>query len=291
MDLEKINTACLICGSGNLKELPEYDKANLIKCRNCDFVFCKKKPSNEDLKTNYDNYPRSNDISPITITRYNELLDKYDKYRKTNNILDVGCGDGHFLKVAKEKGWNVYGTEFTDKAVEVCLMKGINIKKGVLNILNYENIQFDIVTSFEVIEHINNPVEEINKFSKLLRKGGLLYITTPNFNSVSRYILKQKWNIIEYPEHLCYYTKKTLTKVVVENGFSKLNFETTGFSFSRFQNSMDIKTPQANTINKDNLLRQKTETKLLYKIAKKSINFILTIFSKGDAIKATFVNN
>ncbi len=229
-------------------------------------------------------------ISPITIKRYNELLDTFEKYRLTNNILDVGCGDGHFLEVAKQRGWNIYGTEFTDKAIELCLKKGINIKKGILNRTDFKELTFDIITSFEVIEHINNPMEELNKFNILLRKNGLLYITTPNFNSLSRYYLKQNWNVIEYPEHLCYYTKKTLVKLAELNSFSELAFYTTGFSFSRFQNSMSDKKTN-NTVNKDDVIRIKSETNWHYKLVKKLTNYILTIFKKGDSIKVYFLKN
>ncbi len=74
----------------------------------------------------------------------------------------------------------------TDKAVSICKGKGINIYHGQLNKNNYKEGFFDIVTSFEVLEHLNNPQEEIKKFNNILRKGGMLYLTTPNFNSFSR---------------------------------------------------------------------------------------------------------
>ena len=92
------------------------------------------------------------------------------------------------------------------------------MNEGILNPINY-NFKFDIITSFEVVEHINNPKEEINNYNQILRKGGLFYCTTPNFNSLSRRILKAKWNTICYPEHLSYYTIKTLTKLLKDTNF------------------------------------------------------------------------
>ena len=80
---------------------------------------------------------------------------------------------------------------------------------------------FDVIVSSETIEHINNPRQEISNIHQLLRKGGLLYVTTPNFNSYVRRFTKAQYDIIKYPEHLSYYTKKTLNKLLKQTGFKK----------------------------------------------------------------------
>ena len=176
----------------------------------CKFFFSKRIPSSDELQKNYETYGRNDYLSPITIKRYNELLDYFKRYRRNNRILDVGCGIGYFLEIAKKRGWDVYGSEYTEEAVETCTKKGILMNLGALKASDYESNFFDIITSFEVIEHINNPVSEIKTIHQILRPGSLVYLTTPNFNSLSRYILKDKWDIIRYPEHLCYYTPSTL---------------------------------------------------------------------------------
>ncbi|MBA3900874.1 MAG: methyltransferase domain-containing protein, partial [Bacteroidetes bacterium] len=144
---------CIVCSSSNLKHLSQYNKDYLNLCTSCKFVFSIKKPTDEELEKCYQKYSRSNQISPITIRRYNELLDTLEKYRKSNNIIDVGSGDGYFLLEAKKRGWNVYGTEFEARAIENCVEKGIKMEKGVLNPENYDNEFFDVITSFEVVEH------------------------------------------------------------------------------------------------------------------------------------------
>ena len=161
---------CLICSSKRLKDLEKFKKDYLCQCFSCGFVFCKPIPTEEELTTHYEGYGRNDYLSPVTIKRYNELLDSFETYRKTNNILDVGCGIGYFLVEAKKRGWEAYGTEFTDEAIRINASKSINMKKGQLNPSLYESESFDIITSFEVLEHINNPQEEIKRFSQLLRK-------------------------------------------------------------------------------------------------------------------------
>jgi 2-polyprenyl-3-methyl-5-hydroxy-6-metoxy-1,4-benzoquinol methylase len=280
---------CLICNSEKLEELKGYEKFHLCQCKKCNFVFAKKIPTLQELEEHYDGYGRNDYLSPITIKRYNQILDKFEEYRETGNLLDVGCGIGLFLEVAKKRGWNVYGTEYTDEAIRICKSKGIQMKKGKLNPADFEGIEFDILTSIEVLEHINNPIEELNNFNKLLRTNGIVYATTPNFNSLLRYKLKQAYNVICYPEHLGYYTPKTITNVFKKCGFSKVKIETTGISITRLKTSQK-KSTQAfvSKESDDEVLRNKMENNKLLGLAKKIINTSLTIAGKGDSLKVTF---
>ncbi len=281
---------CLICNNPELTKLIRYSNAYLVKCSSCGFVFCSKIPAEQELLAHYNTYPRNEKISAITLKRYSELLEFFETYRENGNILDVGCGNGHFLTEAKNKGWNVYGTEYTDTAIDICKKKAINMFQGKLNPADFGGIKFDVICSIEVLEHINNPIEEISNFNYLLRKGGLVYLTTPNFNSLSRLILKEKWSIIEYPEHLCYYTSSTLARLFRQTGFNKVFIKTTGISMNRFTQRSNNE--WMNTIiNNDESLREKTESKKLFALAKKIINSILTLSGKGDTLKGAFIKN
>lgn len=278
---------CLLCGSARLTSLSGYEQHYLVKCTACDFIFCKRKPTMDELNTHYALYPRARGISEITLKRYNELLDKFEPYRKTNNLLDVGCGDGFFLIEARKRNWKVFGTEFSSKAIDVCLQKGIQMTNSPLNPQHYHPESFDVITSFEVIEHINTPQTELQSFYSLLRKGGLLYITTPNFNSLSRIILKSKWNVIEYPEHLSYYTVQTLCALGHKYRFKRLTVKTTGISINRFR--VIISNPQNSEMgDSDEEMRQKAEEKIIFSLLKRIINAMLNATRKGDAMKVLF---
>lgn len=297
------HTKCIICGSSALMRMPRYASSYLVQCSNCRLVFTERIPTTSELVAHYNTYSRDDYLSPITVKRYHEILDFLEAYRQTNKLIDVGCGIGHFLVVAKERGWEVYGTEFTDDAIAICTAKGIRMQQGPLDPSLYEDGEFDVVVSFEVIEHINNPVEEIAHFNRLLRPGGAVYITTPNFNSLSRHWLKEKWSVIEYPEHLSYYTPSTLNKIMKALGFSKKWIKTTGLSLTRFQSSINRpaghKDVPANTNvratarlvgsdTSDEQLRQKLERSSILKAAKTILNFLLSFTRKGDSMKGLF---
>ena len=281
---------CLVCSSKVLLDLHDYMDHHLSQCKKCGFVFAKKIPSDKELEEHYKGYGRNDYLSPITIKRYNELLNTFEEFRKTNKILDVGCGIGYFLEVAKERGWDVYGTEYTDEAIEICEKKGITMHKGILKSENYVEESFDIITSFEVIEHINNPIPELTNFHKLLRKGGLVYLTTPNFNSILRYRLKSDYNVICYPEHLSYYTPKTLKNAFLNTGFQMKKIETTGFSLTRLKTSKGSSNEAfISKSSTDEKIRGTIEANKMLQVIKKLINKLLSIIGKGDSLKGYFI--
>lgn len=283
-------TYCPLCGNTAPRQLKDWERAHLSQCPACKFTFARLIPSQDDLIRHYQKYGRNDFLSSITIKRYHELLDLFEPYKKTGRLLDVGCGIGYFLIEAKKRGWNVYGTEFTPEAIEICRSKGIHMYEGVLNSANYEPESFDIITSFEVIEHINTPHAEITNFSSVLRTGGLVYLTTPNFNSLSRLLAGKKWNIVSYPEHLSYYTPHTLSFLFRKHGFKKLCLRTTGISISRIKISRKIKTNKPVSKNSDDeKIRQLAEHKWYMHFLKTSINYMLTLIGKGDTIKGIFI--
>lgn len=252
----------------------------------------KQVPSKQDLEAHYSSYSygREHFLSPLTILSYNKLLDEFEKFRKTNKILDVGCGLGFFLQEAKKRGWEVYGTEYSETAVERCKEKGLTIKAGKLEVPMFREDDFDVITSFEVIEHINDPVEEIRKIHELLRSGGLFYCTTPNFNSLLRYYLKGEFNIIGYPEHLTYYTKRTFGKLLRDNGFKKIKILSTGISLTRLRTSKRIfKEKLISESSSDERLRQKLASRWYFQVFKQLVNIALAVTNTGMTLKGYYI--
>jgi 2-polyprenyl-3-methyl-5-hydroxy-6-metoxy-1,4-benzoquinol methylase len=284
------HSGCLITQARDLYPLKGYEKNYLVKSRSSGFVFCSRIPTEQEILDHYNNYPVGYGTgSAITITRINDTLDGFEMFRSTNKMLDVGCGAGLFLTEAKSRGWEVYGTEFTDRQIEYLQNKGITTLKGKLNSESFDHDMFDLIISSEVIEHINNPVEEIQHFHRLLRSGGLIYITTPNFNALERYLLKGDYDVIEYPEHLCYYTTKTIDLLLTRNGFKKLKATTTGFSIARVRRGLQRKKNLAvSGVMNDEQLRESLE-KGFKKRIKNAINYFLNLTGTGNSLKVWYI--
>jgi 2-polyprenyl-3-methyl-5-hydroxy-6-metoxy-1,4-benzoquinol methylase len=164
------------------------------------------------------------------------------------------------------------------------------MKSGKLNPDTFSNGEFDVITSFEVIEHINNPREDTSHIYNFLRKGGLFYLTTPNFNCYLRFHLKADYNVIVYPEHLTYYTKRTLKKILREQGFKAVKVLTTGISITRLKTSKKVKSEKlVSKESSDEKLRQQIAKKWYLESMKIIANKLLTIFGIGLSLKGYFI--
>lgn len=290
--MQKISQ-CPNCKSSQITTLRGYKAHYLSKCKKCGLVFSHTLPNYEEIVNVYDNYSRDDYLSDVTIKRYNELLDSFEKYRKTNKLLDIGCGIGYFLEVAKQRGWEVYGTEFSDKAVEICKEKGINMFQGALTKDTYNENEFDIITTFEVIEHISNPHEIMQYIPLFLRPKGLFYLTTPNYNSLIRILQKNQWDVFAYPEHLDYYTKRSIKSLLKAYHIQPIFIHTHGLSLSRLKAGIRHNKPKENyisAVSTDEKIRVSMEKSKVSLFIKKQINAILSLLCIGDSLKVMGVN-
>lgn len=282
---------CLICQSSELLKMKRYyPRHGLVKCGRCGFVFMEKIPSETTLREYYATYAyqQEKNLSPITLKRYQELLQEFEPYRRNNRILEIGCGQGDFLQEAQKNGWETHGTEFSAQAVEICRKRRIHVYHGKLHPHLFPPEYFDVIISIEVIEHINNPQEEMQYIASFLRKGGLFYCTTPNFNSVLRYYLKENYSVIHYPEHLCYYTPTTLQFLFAQNGFRTKKILTTGISINRIRQSCPHTGSITERTMNDEKIRAVAESSHLFKWLKRILNFLLNITRSGMTIKGYF---
>jgi cyclopropane fatty-acyl-phospholipid synthase-like methyltransferase len=289
-DLQR--TSCSYCNSTEFRHVLNRSHF-LIKCKNCGLVTTDFIPSETTLSRYYHSYPSYDKLSELTIARYHELLDKLEIYRQTNNLLEAGCGFGNFLVEAKKRNWNVFGTELSTNALLECRRKGIEVTDTLDPLFISHSKNFDAIVSLEVIEHLSDPVTETEMYGRLIRPGGVLYMTTPNFNSLSRRVLGSRWNVILYPEHIYYFTLHTLKKILNKYGFEKVKEETSGFSFARllyaFKSKIgDKKVKDYDYNEKDRELRDAIEKTVILRLIKKFINSMLTFFKAGDTLKILY---
>lgn len=289
--MDKHHANCPLCSANSSSSFVGYERAFLHKCNACNFVYSTQIPSDAELEAYYSNdYELTEFFSPITAKRYHAILDGFDHLKQTNNLLDIGAGNGFFAEIAIQRGWSVYGTELTDETINIAAQKGVKMAKGKLENLDFEPNSFDVVVCIEVIEHVSFPKSFVSEIHTILRKGGVVYITTPNFNSLSRRRLKSHYDVINYPNHLSYFTSKTLTKLLNAHGFAKESLKTTGMSRTRRKTSLG-KSNQAfvSETSDDEILRHRIEKSWVLRTLKASVNCFLGLFRLGDSLKAAFI--
>jgi SAM-dependent methyltransferase len=283
-DAATFHDRCLVCGSARLLALEGYEEAYLVRCGECTMVFSARVPTDEELQAHYRDYGHAWQDSPITRQRYAELLRSFQPYRSTNRILDFGCGAGYFLEAARDHGWDAYGIEYSGRALELARAKQLNVVEAPLPPDAFGGASFDVVTAFEVFEHVREPRREGSLIASRLRPGGLLYCTTPNFNSLSRRLLGARWSIIEYPEHLCYFTGPSLARWLSGHGFVVESIKSSGISLARLReatSSSDAGAPAAG----DEHLRETIEGSRLLRASKYAVNAGMSRVGIGDTLK------
>jgi len=138
-------------------------------------------------------------------------------------LLEVGCGDGRWLSLMREKGWEVEGQEIDPVAAQfVTASLGIKTHVGPLDTLRLPAETFDAILLSHVIEHVHDPVALLAICKKLLRDGGRLVVITPNVASFGHAVFGRSWRALDPPRHLYLFTLQTLRQVVATAGFSNL---------------------------------------------------------------------
>ncbi|MGC9065862.1 MAG: class I SAM-dependent methyltransferase [Candidatus Ratteibacteria bacterium] len=180
MDTDKIQNSCLICG-GDTRVVWKEKKYIARRCKRCGVIFC---PPAGDLRDLYDEKYFSHWYikSYFKRKRYLKKLFLHIEKKITlpqGNLLDVGCGTGIFLELAKKRNFNVTGLDISPFAVEHCKKKGFDVIHGDIQQAKFIDKYFDIVTMLDVIAHVNYPLEYLRRINKILKNNGLILIKTP----------------------------------------------------------------------------------------------------------------
>jgi SAM-dependent methyltransferase len=226
--------------------------------------------------------------------RYRELLNGFSEHHRTGRLLDIGCGVGYFLEEAGALGWTPYGTEYGEHAVELARAKGFHVVDAATSNAEswVEPGTFDVVTAFEVLEHVVDPALEVALIARALRPGGVFYCTTPNFAALSRRLLRSRWSVIDYPEHLNYFTTRTLTHLLMARGFTVKKIVTSGISLARVGRAVGVTgdhLPEQPSV--DERVREAADRSRVLQSGKLAVNALLTTSRTGDSLKAWFQLN
>lgn len=187
-------------------------------------------------------------LLPILRT-YIDWIKKY--VDRSIRVLDVGCGFGYFLRLCDEQSWNTYGIDVSSFAIETARTN----TKAQLYLHDIESFDerifgentFDLITMFDVLEHLALPGAVLREFQKILKQGGKLVITTPNLNAIERVLLKalareEKWHGFSDETHINLYSTHSLRTLVQSAGLKILELRTPFHSLSPATNHVLEKT-------------------------------------------------
>ena len=210
---------------------------NLVKCNVCGLVYINPRPTIQEMRKYYPKYYHVSASGIVEVTDENKVemypifkdrARAISAFKKNGRILDVGCGDGYFLKRMKDKGWETYGVEPGEVASKYAkdVLK-VNAFNGELKEACYPDKYFDVITLFEVLEHLHNPSANLSEIGRILKEDGLLVITVPNFTGFAYKIFKERRLALDAPRHLYHFSQVTLCKILKKMEFKVLKIRHT----------------------------------------------------------------
>ena len=243
-EMERTNV-CPICGGSSIGTYVEaktnvLDRSSLgssrvtvshgtiLRCRSCGFGFLESRLAEQELAELYRNldheiYEAESDGRARTAKQHFKIV---GRFVTSGNLLDVGCASGGFLQVCLRNGFQVTGVEsaqeFAAGAAAAVRGKGelfcATLQEAPLN-----DRSFDVVTLWDVLEHVAEPVDFLRKCELLLKPGGYLFANVPDITSIQATLLGRRWPLL-LPEHFNYFTRNSLNLCVRKAGLTLVRF-------------------------------------------------------------------
>jgi 2-polyprenyl-3-methyl-5-hydroxy-6-metoxy-1,4-benzoquinol methylase len=204
----------------------------LVRCRGCELIYVNPRISDDVLISSYESAvdPAFIGQNPERIRTFSRLLKKTLPrvgYRMTPGarLLDVGCAGGAFLVAARDHGFDVTGVEPSRWLMESGRTRyGLDIRQGILAPGLFPDESFDVITLWDVIEHVPQPRELLGTIHSLLKPGGLLLVNYPDIGSWMARLLRKSWPFL-LSVHLLYYTRETMTRQLRNAGFTPVRIQ------------------------------------------------------------------
>ena len=232
----EVPAACGLCGGGAFTVLEDGDDPHrVLQCRSCSFVFVHPALALSQLSRHYDeNYYEEwiGPQKPRRVKMWNRRLEGIERRRRPGRLLDVGCGTGQFLQIARERGWKIEGTELSPFAARYAAKRtGAAIFCGDLGKAAFAEKSFDVVTIWHVLEHMADPWRCLAEARKILKDDGLLVVAVPNVDDrvnrlVYRIVKGQRLRLFSKDDrelHLCHFSAATLRDLLAQTGFACLS--------------------------------------------------------------------
>jgi len=255
---------CEVCGREDFKFIIRQDKYKIFRCKNCCLVFSHPIPSEEELDEFYQNFSYNEFESMFA--KENEQIAEYVMQGQLNllrrlgadisggRFLDIGCGNGYYLYGAKAAGFEAFGVEKDKSSAESAEANyGVKIFSRDLEDCGFPDEFFDIIKMRHVIEHLRYPNEYLREVYRILKRGGVLIVETPNtgsletiprlyfldaFKKLKIYMpqlslrrklflsLRREWKFTDPPRHLYGFSKANMERLLSANGFLCLKTQT-----------------------------------------------------------------
>jgi len=225
--------ACPLCGQVDFTPVRRAAAHVVVRCEGCQLHLLNPQPSNAELAEIY--HPTYSffgadpgaeacvsRVKQATADHYLHVLAAAGITQGT--LLEVGCGDGDFLRQASRRNFSIEGIDYSPHSCRKAQAKvgpAVPIHCGEISVLADRREAYDLCVACDVIEHVRQPAVFLDTIHRLLRPGGWVFLVTPNLAAPSARLMGARW--LEFKaEHMYYYTPRTLQRQLTQAGFTDL---------------------------------------------------------------------
>ena len=195
----------------------------IVACNQCGHVYANPRWSEDELVTAYTAvedqiYVTERAGRELTFQKHLAAMEKHIGAANGRSLLDVGAYIGVFVEVAQAAGWNASGVEPSTWAAKEAQRHGLNVIQGTQDAPVLQGSQFDVVTMWDVIEHVAEPLAEVQKANRLLKPDGWLVVHTMDIDSLTARLMGSRWPWL-MDMHLHYFSQQSMTYMLQLAGF------------------------------------------------------------------------
>lgn len=223
---------CNICGSARKRPFLNPNPYIFVECEDCGFRYMDPiiNPETTSILTDDISSLRQTVIKDPKWEKRHQIMTQQVReilaIKQEGNFLDVGCGLGRHMHLVQPYFSQVDGIELDQVSLNYCREAGLNVYGEPLETLGLPANTYDVVLLNQVIEHLVDPKAVCAEVFRILRPGGILYIDTPNFSSLSISLFKEHCSVVEGSGHISLFCVKTVLALLHSLGFSELKART-----------------------------------------------------------------
>ena len=228
---------CPICGRRDAQvwlRAPDrlhgrQERYTLLRCPGCSLVWLTSPPQPSEMDLHYtDAYHKlisaGGQNSP---ERWRARKATLTQYKRSGALLDLGCSSGSFLEFMSGESWKLHGVEMSAEGARTAEAKsGAQVFAGSIVDAPFAPDTFDVITCFDVLEHLYEPRRVMAKVSEWLKPGGIFYVLVPNVDSAEGRLFGRYWHGLELPRHLFHYSPASLKVLAASAGLGEVVLET-----------------------------------------------------------------
>jgi methionine biosynthesis protein MetW len=226
------NHLCPVCKGTEHAHFHTVKRHEVVRCKSCQFMFVLTTPSEEKLSEFYRKAYRKGYLTEtgeykargsfhrnLKLQAFRFMMRWWQRKAKTINLLEIGCGQGDLLaSVQHDPKFEAQGIDLAEQPLAYAASRGLRVERTDLESRRFEDNTFDMIVAMHVMEHVQNPERLITEIRRILKPGGMYFAVLPCSSHIKARLAGVNWRYLTPPQHLWYFTPKTLSRFVERLG-------------------------------------------------------------------------